>query len=490
MLKGFWIGVFTLGSMLAVWAQPAGKPNIIYIYADDLGYGELGCYGQQHIKTPHLDALAAEGMRFTRHYAAAPVCAPSRAALMTGYHTGHAYIRGNYELGGFEDEKEGGQMPLPQGTFTLGHMLRQFGYVTGLFGKWGLGMHYSTGSPLKQGFDYYFGYLDQKQAHNHYPTHLWQNDKPVKLNNKYVYVHKAIDSAKAQKADFALFEGEEYAGDLITKRALHFMDSLQHKPFFMYVAYTTPHLSLQVPAQWLQPYVGRFPEKAYYGQYGYAAHPYPMSAYAAMITHLDAQVGLIMQQLKQLRLDSNTLVLFSSDNGATFHRSVDAAFFKSNGPLRGYKMDVYEGGIRVPLLARWPGSIKPLTVSHALTAQYDVPATLQELAGGAAVHADGQSFLNVLKGSTPTAPKEYVYVEYPENGGQVAVVMQQWKALKKGMKTNRQAAWELYYLPADPAEQNDVAAQHPEIISRINAIVQKEHQPAHIREWEFINPLH
>lgn len=482
--------VFTLGSMLALLAQPAGKPNIIYIYADDLGYGELGCYGQQHIKTPNIDALATEGMRFTRHYAAAPVCAPSRAALMTGYHTGNAYIRGNYELGGFEDEKEGGQMPLPQGTFTLGHLLRQYGYVTGLFGKWGLGMHYSTGSPLKQGFDYYFGYLDQKQAHNHYPTHLWQNDKPVKLNNRYVYVHKAIDSAKAQKADFAVFEGEEYAGDLITKRALHFMDSLQHKPFFMYVAYTTPHLSLQVPAKWLQPYLGRFPEQPYYGQFGYAAHPYPMSAYAAMVAHLDAQVGLIMQQLKKLGLDSNTLVMFSSDNGATFHRSVDAAFFKSNGPLRGYKMDVYEGGIRVPMLARWPGSVKPLTVSHSLTAQYDVPATLQEVAGGAAVHADGQSFLKVLKGEAETLQKEYVYVEYPENGGQVAVVMQQWKAVKKGMKTNRQAAWELYYLPNDPAEQNDVAAQHPEIIGKVNAIVQKEHRPAHIREWEFINPLH
>lgn len=256
------------------------------------------------------------------------------------------------------------------------------------------------------------------------------------------------------------------------------MDSLQQKPFFMYLAYTTPHLSLQVPSKWLQPYLGMFPERPYYGQFGYAAHLYPMSAYAAMITHLDAQVGLVMQQLKKLGLDSNTLVIFSSDNGATFHRSVDVAFFNSNGSLRGCKMDVYEGGIRVPMLARWPGIIKPLTVSNALTAQYDVPATLQELAGGAAVHADGQSFLKVLKGKAETPQKEYVYVEFPENGGQVAVVMPEWKAVKKGMKTNKQATWELYYLPNDPAEQNDVAAQYPQIISKVNAIVQKEHRPA------------
>ncbi len=490
MLKGLLVGVFTCLVMVVVLAQPAGKPNIIYIYADDLGYGELGCYGQQHIKTPHLDRLAAEGMRFTRHYAAAPVCAPSRAALMTGYHTGHAYIRGNYELGGFEDEKEGGQMPLPQGTFTLGHMLRQQGYVTGLFGKWGLGMHYSTGSPLKQGFDYYFGYLDQKQAHNHYPTHLWQNDKPVPLNNKFVYVHQPIDSVKAQKADFAAFEGEAYACDLITTKALHFMDSLRQKPFFMYMAYTLPHLSLQVPSKWLQPYLGRFPEQPYFGQFGYAAHPFPLSAYAAMVSYLDAQVGLIMQQLKRLGLDSNTLVMFSSDNGATFHRSINVNYFKSNGNLRGYKMDVYEGGIRVPMIARWPGSISPSTISHALTAQYDVPATLQQLAGGAAVHADGHSFLKVLKGEAETMQKEYVYVEYPENGGQLAVVMSDWKAVKRNLKSNRLARWELYYLPKDPTEQHDVAAQHPDVIGRVNAIVQKEHQPAHIREWEFINPLH
>ncbi len=278
------------------------RPNIIYIYADDLGYGELGCYGQQKIKTPNLDRMAREGMRFTQHYSGAPVCAPSRAMLMTGKHAGHSYIRGNYEMGGFEDSTEGGQMPLPEGTFTIPGMLKQAGYVTGMAGKWGLGMAGTTGSPSNQGFDYYYSILDQKQAHNFYPTHIWENDKWDTLNNHVINVHKRLDSAKATDEDFNYYKGKDYAVTKMTEKALAFIDHNKQKPFFLYLPYTLPHLSLQAPDDYIKKYVGLFEERPYYGQSGYAATKYPLSTYAAMITYLDDQVGIIIDKIKKLRV--------------------------------------------------------------------------------------------------------------------------------------------------------------------------------------------
>lgn len=463
-------------------------PNIIYIYADDLGYGELGCYGQEHIRTPNIDRMAAEGLRFTRHYAAAPVCAPSRAALMTGRHTGQGYIRGNYELGGFEDDKEGGQMPLPEGTYTIGHMLQQAGYVTGLFGKWGLGMANTTGSPRKQGFHSYISILDQKQAHNFYPTHLWANDEAVPIANTYTYVHQAIDSATATQADFDRYKGLDYAQDFFTNGALHMMDSIGgKKPFFIYLPYTSPHLSLQVPDAWVKTYAGQFTETPYYGQYGYAPHPFPKSAYAGMISYLDAQVGIILKALQDKGLDKNTLVIFSSDNGATFHKSVDTEFFNSNGGLRGYKMDVYEGGIRVPMIARWPGTIAAGGTTPHVSAQYDVLATLADLLRMKPPVNDGISFLPTLLG-TRQAQHPYLYFEYPENGGQVAIIAGSWKGVRTGVKANKKAPWQIYHLDKDPLEKQDVAALYPAIVAQMERIQQEAHRPAHIREWEFIDP--
>ncbi|HPG12804.1 MAG TPA: sulfatase-like hydrolase/transferase, partial [Chitinophagaceae bacterium] len=277
--------------------QQEAKPNIVYIYADDLGYGELGCYGQQKIRTPHLDQMAAEGMRFTQHYAGAPVCAPSRSMLMTGKHSGHTYIRGNHELGGFPDSAERGQLPLRNEEITIAELVKQKGYHTALMGKWGMGMNATEGSPNQQGFDYYYGYLDQKQAHNYYPTHLWENEKWDSLHQPFINVHKKLDPATATDADFEYYKGKVYAPTKMTEKALAFLDANKNDPFFLYLPYTIPHVSLQVPEEWIKQYIGMFDEKPYYGQQGYASTRYPLSTYAAMITFLDAQVGIIMDKI-------------------------------------------------------------------------------------------------------------------------------------------------------------------------------------------------
>jgi arylsulfatase A len=373
-------------------------PNIIYIYADDMGYAELGCYGQQKIKTPNLDRMAAEGMRFTQHYTGAPVCAPARCMLMTGKHGGHSYIRGNHELGGFPDSAERGQLPLRAAEFTVAELLKQNGYTTALTGKWGMGMNNTEGSPSKQGFDYYYGYLDQKQSHNFYPTHLWENDKWDSLHQPFINVHKRLDSTKATDSDFEYYKGKVYAGDKITEKALAFIEQQKSNPFFLYMPYTMPHVSLQAPDKYVSQYVGLFNEKPYYGQQGYASTKYPLSTYAAMITYLDEQVGIIMQRIKYLGLDENTIIMFSSDNGATFNGGVDAKFFNSVGGLRGLKMDVYEGGIRMPFIVRWSGKIKAGSTSHHISAQYDLFATVADLTKQKTENTDGLSFLPELLG--------------------------------------------------------------------------------------------
>lgn len=467
------------------WAQ---KPNIIYIYADDLGYGELGCYGQQKIKTPHIDALAKEGMRFTRHYSSAPVCAPARCMLLTGKHSGHSYIRGNYELGGYADSTEGGQMPLHEGTVTIPFLLKQNGYATAMIGKWGLGMQNTTGNPLKQGFDYYYGYLDQKQAHNYYPTHLWENDHWDTLNNPSIYVHRKLDHPTTDE-DYQYYKGKEYAPDKITEKALRWIGDHTSNAFYLHLAYPIPHVSLQVPDKALIRYLGKFPETPYNTSGNYAMHKYPVSAYAAMISYLDSLVGVIVEKVKKSGLENNTIIIFSSDNGTTFVKSVDATYFNSVAGLRGLKMDVYEGGIRVPFIVKWKGKIKPNTTSDLVSVQYDLMATLNELLHFNAPQNDGVSFLPTLL-NNPSAQKkrDFTYFEYPENGGQLAIHLDQWKGVKTNMIKNKNALWELYNLDIDPFEKNNIADQHPEILKKLDQIVSKEHMNSHIREWEFINP--
>lgn len=472
-----------------LWAQKE-LPNIIVIYADDLGYGSTAPYGNKVIKTPNLDRLAAQGMLFTQHYSSAPVCAPARGALLTGKHTGHAYIRGNYELGEFDDAHEGGQMPLPEGTYTLPEMLKNKGYITGGFGKWGLGMPNNSGAPTKQGFDYFYGILDQKQAHNYYPTHLWRNGKRVPLNNKYVFVHTQLDPKTATDKDFEHYKGKDYAPKKILDEALNFIEQHKSQPFFVYFASPLPHASLEVPDEYRDAYVGKFkgePEY-YYGQKGYAPVKYPYSSFAAMITYLDMQVGKIMDKVKALGLEKNTIILFSSDNGGSLESGVPNQIFHINGKLRGFKQDLYEGGIREPFIVSWPGKVQPNSTSNLISAQYDLMATLADIVGGDAGNTDGISFLATLLGKPKAQkPHEYLYWEFGAIGGSVAVRIGQWKGIKNNLKKNPKAPWEVYNLNTDPSEEYNVASQHPELIKKLEAIVKKEHQNSHLREWEFIN---
>jgi arylsulfatase A len=486
------ISILAINGQMQAQLKSKGQklPNIVYIYADDLGYAELGCYGQTKIKTPNLDRMAAEGMRFTQHYTSMPVCAPARCMLMTGKHGGHSYIRGNHELGGFPDSSERGQMPLRAAEFTVAELLKQKGYATALIGKWGLGMNNTEGSPNRQGFDYYYGYLDQKQAHNFYPTHLWENEKWDTLRQSFIDVHKKLDPKTATDADFDYYKGKDYAPAKMTEKALNFIDKNKDQPFFLYLPYTIPHASLQAPDEWVQKYVGQFDEKPYYGQQGYASTKYPLSTYAAMITFLDAQVGIVMDKIKALGLEGNTIIMFSSDNGATFNGGVNATFFNSVGGLRGLKMDVYEGGIRMPFIARWQGKIKAGTTSDLVSIQYDFLATVAELTQQKGTKTDGISFLPELLGNKKKQKKhEFIYFEYPEKGGQIAVRLGDWKGVKTDLKKNPKAQWQLFNLITDRNETTDVATQYPEILKKLDKIIKREHQPSHLPSWDFLTTV-
>jgi arylsulfatase A-like enzyme len=485
------IGFFFFSLSLIAQNNTSKKlPNIIYIYADDLGYGELSCYGQQKIKTPNLDKMAAEGMKFTQHYSSAPVCAPARCMLMTGKHAGHSYIRGNHELGGFPDSAERGQLPLRAYEFTVAELVKQKGYTTALIGKWGLGMNGTEGSPNKQGFDYYYSVLDQKQAHSFYPTHLWENEKWDSLHQPFIDVHKKLDSTKATDTDFDYYKGNVYAPAKFTEKAMEFLDKNKSKPFFLYLPYTLPHLSLQAPDEYVKKYIGLFNERPYYGQLGYASTKYPLSTYAAMITFLDDQVGIILKKIKDLGLDENTIIMFSSDNGTTFTGGVNAKYFNSVNGLRGLKMDLYEGGIREPFIVRWPGKIKPGTTSDLVSVQYDFFATIADLTNQKGKSTDGISFLPELLGKKQKQ-HEYIYFEYPEKGGQLAIRMGDWKAVKTNLKKNPQSSWELFDLKTDRNETTDVSSLHPDLLKKFDEIVKKEHRnsESNVKEWLFVDEV-
>jgi len=432
-------------------AKRKKKPNIVYILADDLGYAELGCYGQKKIKTPNIDKLATEGMKFTQHYSGNPVCAPSRCALMTGLHTGHTQVRGNKQMGGTEGwvlgSTIGGQWPLEAGTVTVAEILQDAGYTTGAFGKWGLGIVGTTGDPNKQGFDHFYGYICQRQAHTFYPNHLWRDGE--------------VEWIEANK------DGQEkvYSHDLIAQEALKFIRTNKDNPFFLYVPFTIPHMALQVPEDSLAEYRGKWPDPPYKGDKGYFAHPNPRACYAAMVTRMDKDVGRIMSLLKELALDDNTLVIFTSDNGPTFNGGSDSAFFESAKPLRGLKASVYEGGIRVPYIARWPGRIKAASTSNHISAFWDFLPTCCELIGeDPPQDIDGITMLPTLFGRDQEQRKhEYMYWELR---GQQAIRMGKWKALR--LKPGRKI--ELYDLDSDIAESKDLADEHPEIVAEMAEI--------------------
>ncbi len=433
------------------------KPNIIFILVDDLGYGDLGCYGQARIKTPNLDRMAAEGMRFTQHYAGSTVCAPSRCVLMTGYHTGHSYVRGNSET------KPMGQLPLPAGTVTLPKLLKQAGYTTGLIGKWGLGGPGSTGIPRKQGFDYFYGYLCQRHAHNYYPEFLFRNEERVPLTGNTLGDRW---KKRSDGAGVAVKRGQ-YSHDLFAQEALDFIDRTKDRPFFLYLAMTTPHANneagkkgMEVPS--LEPY-------------GETDWPAPQKGHAAMITRMDRDIGRLFAKLKALGIDENTIVFFSSDNGPHAEGGATPAFFKSAGPLRGHKRDLYEGGIRVPMIARWPGKIKAASVSDHISAFWDVMPTCAELAGaGAPKGIDGISMLPALLGRHEQQKKhDYLYWEFGPRQTQ-AVRWDDWKAVRF-VKDGRV---ELYNLKNDLGETRNVAAQYTGVLGRMKLIMAMARRPS------------
>jgi len=447
-----------VGSLLGRSARsaesPGVLPNIVFIMADDLGWKELGCYGQEKIKTPNIDRMAAQGMRFTQYYAGSAVCAPSRCVLLTGKHGGHAYVRNNHAMG--RGDSFAGQLPLPANEVTFAELLKGRGYATGCFGKWGLGAPGSSGDPLTQGFDRFYGYNCQSHAHNLYPSFLVNQAErePLEGNTNGP-------------------TGKHYAPQRIADEMLQFVRDHKDEPFFLYYPTVIPHLALQVPEEELTQYKGKWEETPYKGE-SYQPHPTPRACYAAMISFLDKQVGRLFALLEELGINGNTLVFFTSDNGTThLIEQVDYEFFNSVGPLRGLKGALYEGGIRMPMIAWWPGKVAPGAVTDHVAAHYDVPATLAELAGAEPPpNTDGISFLPVITGNADAQRKhEFLFWDFAGYGGQVAVRMGNWKGIKTDLQKNPGAALELYDLENDLSESRNVAGEHPDIAARIEQIM-------------------
>lgn len=432
--------------------------NIVYILADDLGYGDLSCYGQQQFSTPNIDGLAAKGMRFTQHYSGSTVCAPSRSALLTGLHSGHTYIRGNKEV------KPEGQHPLPDSIVTLAEALQDQGYTTGAFGKWGLGYPGSSGDPNAQGFDTFYGYNCQRLAHHYYPRSLWDNQRRDSL-----------------PANAGTGKGA-YAPDLIHQRALAFIEAHQQQPFFLYYASPIPHAELAAADSLTVRYAERYgPETPFQGydlgdryrQGSYESQDRPRATFAAMVETLDLQVGELMDKLVELGLDQQTLVIFTSDNGPHTEGGADPDFFDSNGPLRGYKRDLYEGGIRVPMIAHAPGLIPAGSTTDHVSAFWDVFPTLAELTGATPPEqTDGISFLPTLRDEPEAqAQHDYLYWEFSAKGGRVAVRKGDWKAVRYDVKANPDSPLELYNLKNDIGETNNIASEHPDMVAELGRIL-------------------
>ena len=469
------------------WAQPTGISsdkralNVVFILADDLGWGELGCYGQQKIPTPHLDRLASQGMRFTRHYSGAPVCAPSRCVLLTGRHMGHAEIRGNIQAQKTFPQFTEGQYPLSARALTVAQVFRKAGYATGAIGKWGLGPVGSTGDPNTQGFDLFFGYNCQSLAHSYYPTHLWRNAERVPFNDHPVPGHRPQPSGEVRlEAQTA----EQYAPTRMVAEAEQFIAEHRKDRFFLYLAFIEPHVAMHPPKASVDRFPTSWDDEPYRGQNGYLPHPRPRAAYAAMISDLDDHVGRVMQALDSAGLTERTLVVFTSDNGTTHPAGknprfgtggVDSDFFNSTAGLRGYKGSVYEGGLRVPLIVRLPGRVPAGAVNDRQSYFADWFPTLCDAARLKTPRGlDGQSLWPQLMGrKNPGQHRPMVWV-FPEYGGQVAVRMNDFKAVRQRLKTPQPGAWELYDLKSDPNEQNDLAGQRPELIAKAEAILRDQ----------------
>ncbi|WP_373522021.1 arylsulfatase [Aquiflexum sp.] len=443
------------------------KPNIIFILADDLGYGDLGITGQTKIETPYLDRLAKEGMLFTNHYTGTTVCAPSRSALLTGLHTGHTPVRGNFEV------QPEGQYPLPDTLMTLPRAMKNAGYVTGAFGKWGLGFVGTSGDPNNQGFDQFFGYNCQRYAHRYYPEYLWENDQKVYLRGN--------DWTKK----------ETYAPEIIHGESLKFIESNKENPFFMFVPMVIPHAELAVEQdEVFEKYRNRFGDEKEHiapagGDYGpdmnipgYQSVKFPRATYATMVENLDRQVGEIIEKLEMLGIRENTIIVFASDNGPHFEGGNEPDFFNSNGIYRGYKRDLYEGGIKTPLIVNWPNKIKAGSTTDHISAFWDLMPTFLELSGKKIdVQIDGISLAPTLLGKPDQIKHDYLYWEFVEQGGKQAIRKGDWKALRLNLKNEKNPPIELYNLKDDPYESINIAESHPEIIRQMEVIFKEAHVP-------------
>jgi len=460
-------------------------PNIILILADDLGYSELGCYGQKKIKTPNLDRLASQGIRFTNAYSGSAVCDPSRAVLMTGRHIGHANSS-------WVNTK--GQLPIKNKEITIAEVLKKKGYVTGAFGKWGLGEAYNEGDPQKQGFDRFYGYYLQSRCHSYYPSYLWNDGEQVELNN----IPPVPGHARFPKyadpndpASYDRYKGTDYAPDRINEKVLQFIEQNKDKPFFLYYPTILPHLALQVPDEELKSYLDlNWNDPPFLAREGYAYTPHqtPRAAYAAMISRMDRYVGKVLELLDKLKLADNTIVIFSSDNGVTHLKNeVDYEFFESAGALKGLKGDLYEGGIRVPMIIRWPGHTHSGTKSDRIVGFEDILPTLAKLSGAeldVPEEVDGISFLATLQGENQIE-RPFLYREYVGYGGQIAVRIGKWKGIKRDLIANPDAPLELYNLDSDIGEKNNIVKLHPEIASKIEALMLSERRIPELERFRF-----
>lgn len=438
-------------------ASPAPRqektPNIVWIMADDLGIGDLGCYGQRIIQTPNIDAMATHGMKFMQHYAGSTVSAPSRCSLLTGYHMGHAQIRANAKVPGNDGLLY--ETPLSSNAFTVADLLNRHGYATGCCGKWGLGGPGTEGEPLRHGFHYFYGYLGQKFAHSYYPTFLHENNDKVQL------------------------DGTVWSHDLILEHALDFIRENASGPFFLYYTPTIPHADLDIPEEALAAYRGKVPEIPYTGATGgYKAQPEPRAAYAAMVNRLDSSVGEIMALLEELGIEDNTIVVFTSDNGVHAEGGHDPYAFDSNGPWRGCKRDLYEGGVRTPFVVQWPGHVAEGVVTTHISTFWDFLPTMAELVGEKTPEGDGISYLPTLLGKKGQKKHKSIYYEFYEQGGKQSVLTPDgWKLVRLHAFDDEPATEELFNLLDDPAETTDVAQQYPAEATRLRTLMDASHTP-------------
>lgn len=461
------------------------KTNVVFIIADDLGWADLGCYGQKKIPTPNIDALAAQGMRFTAHYSGAPVCAPSRCVLMTGKHLGHAEVRGNLQAKKRFPQFNEGQLPLSKQAVTLAQQFQKAGYATGAMGKWGLGPVGSTGDPSLKGFDLFFGYNCQSLAHSFYPAHLWRNADKITINTKPI-----PGAAKQPDGEVKLDDwiGQTYAPKLMVAEAEKFIAEKSNGPFFLYLPFIEPHVAMHPPRESVEKFPLEWDQEVYRGESGYLPHPRPHAGYAAMISDLDGYVGRVVAALERAGVAEKTLVVFTSDNGAThegpkgthFHiGGADPKFFNSTADLRGYKGSVYEGGIRVPMIARLSGLIAAGSVNETPCYFADWFPTLCDAASLTKPEdLDGESLWPVLTDSASAQPrtKPMLWV-FPEYGGQVAVRLGSFKLVRQNLKTKKPGPWEVYDLAIDRGETKDIASIHPELIAQAESLLRREVSP-------------